>query len=455
MKTRKKFEIPEDFFVFEGERSEDWPDTPEVRKAVAWLRKSLPEEEWSKRRLAAAHRLYDLTINGAEPGTDGRFFERQDTFAWYLFLAEAYIDHIWNYDPVYGARVVPVFMALGRNLEHLARIDGVEERVRRMIGAERAQPNGPLFELLVGAAYSRAGGKVSFVPERRGGGRTHDMDVDIGGRGYAIECKRMETSEFAEGERARVRTLWMPSASFLQSIKCSTFAKVDFLVPILDVPETYLSEKTQRWRATPRRPYVWDDRISRGSMGQLDLAPLRTVLKENFVLTNSNRMYELLTGRYRRHQSSVVSMRVKPGENPRYADDCDYATLLEWNPLAEASILGRARDVLRKVADANNQLPTDRSGVVHVGFEAVDGDDIEAVRHQRIVTSMREFDPGLKPLEYVYTHFLAPESPPDQSWAYDETADTHPIRPLGAPPLDQPFLVLPYDSTYRLGGHWQ
>ena len=67
------------------------------------------------------------------------------------------------------------------------------------------------------------------------------------------------------------------------------------------------------------------------------------------------------------------------------------------------------------------------------------------------MTSIR----AIPPLEYVYTHFLVPESPPDQSWAYDETTDTRPIRPTGLPPLSGAFLVLPEEAAQRNGGHWQ
>ena len=75
-----------------------------------------------------------------------------------------------------------MFAAIGRDLRLLKAVNGIEERVARMVGSERAQPNGPLFELLIAAAYRRAGGDVAFVPERPGGPRTHDLDVTIGGR---------------------------------------------------------------------------------------------------------------------------------------------------------------------------------------------------------------------------------------------------------------------------------
>ncbi|ETI59479.1 hypothetical protein C100_21140 [Sphingobium sp. C100] len=451
----KEFEIPEDFFDFDGERPDYWQDNPDVRRAVEWLKGYIAPGEWRKRRLAAVQRVYQLIVNGAEPGETGRFFDERDSFAYHLFLAEASIDHVWNYDPIFGSRVVPVFAAIGRNLNLLRAIDGIDDRVVRMVGAEKAQPNGPFFELLVAAAYARSGGKVAFVPERRGGPRTHDMDVTQNGRVYAVECKRMEVSDFGEIERTRVRALWGPSTAHLANILGSTFAQVEFLVPIADVPNDYLTRKTKAWQLAPEKAFEWQDEFGRGSIRSLDLRPLRKELEDSMILNGSTRLAQLLTGRYKRHQAMISSLRIKFSDNPRYIRDCDYATVLEWTPLAPASISGRARDVLRKVADGLGQLPMDRPGIIHVGFEAVEGDAVEQLRYQRIVASMSEFDPRETPLEYVYSHFLAPESPPDQGWAYDETTDWRGIRPTAPRPLVRPFLVLDQRAQQRLGGHWE
>lgn len=72
---------------------------------------------------------------------------------------------------MFGSRVVPIIMAIGRNLELLRDVEGIDERVRRLVGPERRQPNGALFEFLVAAAYRRAGAKVVFLPERPGQGK--------------------------------------------------------------------------------------------------------------------------------------------------------------------------------------------------------------------------------------------------------------------------------------------
>ncbi len=453
--TTTEFSIPDDFFQQVGDRTDAWPDDPDVRRAVEWFRDRLPAGEWIRRRLAAAERYYGLIVNGAVPGSAGRFFDNRDSFGWYLFLAEAYIDHIWNYDPIFGSRVIPIFQSIGRDLHLLRKVGGIEARVERMVSTERAQPNGPLFEILVAAAYVRASGTVTFVPEQRGGPRTHDMDVEIGGRSFAVECKRMEVSDYGNAERERVRTLWGPSSAFLAKSLLSTFAQVDFLVPTSDVPDAYLTNAVKRWLGSAGQPYSWKDRHGRGRIETMNLEPLRAELADSEILTGSTRIIELLTGRYLRHQSMITTLAIKRGGNPRYAADCSYATVLEWNSLSDASISAQARDVLKKVSDACGQLPSDRPGIVHVGLEAVEGDRVEAVRHAKIVGSMSTFDPGDTPLECVYTHFLSPESPPDQSWAYDESTDVRAIRHTGVPPLIKPFLVLPGSAKQRSGGHWE
>ena len=91
-------DILEDFFDFEGERPDNWPDDPDVRRAVEWSRGHIGDGAWKERRLAAGRRVYDLIVNGAKPGTTGRFFDERYSFVYQLYLTEGWIDHIWNYD---------------------------------------------------------------------------------------------------------------------------------------------------------------------------------------------------------------------------------------------------------------------------------------------------------------------------------------------------------------------
>lgn len=447
--------FPTGFFDPPATRPDFWPDNPELRRAVDWFKSFIPEEDWIKRRENAARRLYLSARGVADPSGDGRFFDSKDSFGWYLFLAEALLDHIHNYDYVFGSRVIPVFQAIGRDLDLLLQIQGIEVRVRRMVGNERAQPNGSLFELLVAACYRRANGNVAFIDEQGGKTKTHDMDVILDGRTWAVECKRMEVGEYGQRERVGVGKLWEDGGKLLVGIEKNTLCHARFRVAIEKVSANYLMDKVKRWLASSQTSLSWDDATGWGTISELDLLPLQKVLSTDNVLGSSHRILELLTGHYIRNANYRTMLRTKPADNARYVDSCDLAVVLHWESLSEAAVDGKARDIRKKLSEATEQLPNARPGIVHIGFEAVEGDSVERVRHEKILATARQFDPEGKQLEYVYCHYFVPESPPDQCWAFDETTQWCAVRPQQPRPLGDVFLVLPTAADGRNGPHWK
>ena len=109
---------------------------------------------------------------------------------------------------------------------------------------------------------------------------------------------------------------------------------------------------------------------------------------------------------------------------------------------------------MKRLSDGCKQLPADKLGVVHIAFEATDGNDVEAIRYEKLLGSISEFDPGDKPLEYVYVHWFVPESPPNALMAFDETAHWHAVRASHPRPLKDGLLVLPSEVESRSGVHW-
>lgn len=451
------FNFPNDFFDPPPNRDESWPDHPELRRAVDWLKSFMSEKDWIKRRETAAKRLYAAALGQLnDPTGKGRFFAENDTFGWYLFLAEAFLDHFWNYEPVFGSRIVPVLISIGRDLPLLQSIQNLDIRIRRMVGPEKRQPNGGLFELLVAAAYLRNGARVELIEEKPGKKRTHDMNVELDGQIWAVECKRMETGAYGEHERTRMRELWGPSSAWLAREEKSVFCDVHFTVEIDTVPADYLTNKVIQWLKSPLLSFSWDDKIGNGVIGNLDLAPLQTVLATDYVLGTGPQMFELLTGRYARNESYITSLRTKPAGNPRFIEECDLAILLRWESTSPASIDGKARDILSKLSEATDQLPDNVPSIIHIGFEAVEGDRVEKARYEKILATANRFNPGSKNLEYIYCHYFVPESPPDQAWSYEETTQWCEIRPRRPRPLKEHFLILPSSETEsRPGPHWQ
>ena len=440
-----------------GVKPPSWPENPDLRSAVEWFTSFMSEAEWRERRRAVLNRFINAA-NGSlamDLSGEGRFFSRDDQFGWYLFLAQAKLDHPTIYDFNFGARVVPVFEAIGRNLLFLKDIEGIQHRVTRLVGVERGQPNGCLYELLVAAAYRARGGLVRFLPEQPGVAKRHDLDVQLNGINFAVECKRMEAGEYTDQERERARCLWLPTARRLHANDVSVLAKVAFSVALEQIPDDYLAKHATYWQAKRiLAPHEWQDDYATGSIGLLNMKPLQDVLEDHDVAITGPRLAQLLTGKHRRNAKNIKTITVEMGENPVYVSQCHQAVVLDWESHSEDAIAKKARDVRRRLADAVKQLPKDRPGVVHIGLETVDGDDVEKVRFDRIKATLASFDSGEKPLTHVYINWFEAEVPPEASEVFDETCHWHSFVETPPRPLENGFVVLPLDTREREGMHW-
>jgi hypothetical protein len=436
-------DFPPDMYLLRPGEAPFYGDFPELKKGVQWFVSQLPEGDWPARRDAVAKRFYQSLIGEyADPTGTGRYFDGKDMFGWYLFLGEAFTDHPWNYEVFFGCHVIPILAAIGRNLEVLREVEGFTERARAVATVERSQPNAGLFEILVAAAYARAGWRVRFKPVQRGLRRTYDLDAEKGNRRYAIECKRMEGGEYVEEERARMRELWRdPCMGLAEVDQRSTYLDVRFKIELKEVPDLYLLHQTKKFVKSGMPSLLWDDDIASGVIGDLDLTPIRESLKTGYLLHPGPVFNNLLTGSDRRYDSMIEAVRMKHATNPHFIDDLDLAVVARWSSLSETAIDRKARDIQAKLVEANKQLPPDIPGVIHIGFEALSGDVVEQRRYEKIIDRVRNFDRAGSRLEFTYCHYFAPETSPEQIWAIDETAQWMGIRETDHP-LPRPHVRL-------------
>lgn len=240
---------------------------PDLKKCVHWFTSLIPTTEWPRRREAIARRFYQFLVGelGNLSGK-GRCFNDRDMFGWYLFLGEALTDHPWNYEVMFGCRVIPVLAAIGRNLDLLlTSVEGFVDRARSVLATERAQPNAGLFEILVAAAYARSGWEVRFKPVKKGIAKTYDLDVAKGSHRFAVECKRMEGGEYVEAERARMRELWqIPCLGLTHHEKRSTYLEVRFKIELMNVPDRYLLDRVYDFVKSKIPSLLWDDEVASG-----------------------------------------------------------------------------------------------------------------------------------------------------------------------------------------------
>jgi hypothetical protein len=131
----------------------------------------------------------------------------------------------------------------------------------------------------------------------------------------------------------------------------------------------------------------------------------------------------------------------------------DLAVVARWSSLSQSAVEKKARDILKRLSEANDQLPDNVAGVIHIGFEALGSDEIEVRRYDKIIDTARGFDRGRSRLEFIYCHYFAPDPSPETIWAIDETVQWVGISAKGRP-LETGKL-LPSADAGREGVHWE
>jgi hypothetical protein len=384
-------------------------------------------------------------------------YDPDDLSGWYLTLAEAYVGHLPYYDPTFGARVVPIFKAIGRNIDILRSLSGAADRVAELMGSSRRQPDGILYELLVAATYMREGWRSVRLMPPLTTQRSADIEIANGNRRFEIECKRMGRSPYSDHERTEFWRLWGPLSSWVVSGKRSFLLEITFRKEVKDVASDYLINHCLPFLKSNRsREHYWSDRTAIGEIRWLDIEPLKRVLETDVVLNSSPRLFQLLIGEFHRDKHYSLTGRMKPwSQNARYISDMDYCALASWTCVADGALEAKGRHVLRHVAEANSQLSGNVPGIIHVGIESLDGDVVEAYRHPRILEKIMGFDPRGSQLSWIYCNYFVPQSPPDQSWIFDETVTWFGFRDRRyRSPLHRKFLVISDEVETEGRPHW-
>lgn len=438
---------------------------PDIRRILEWFLGFLKPEEWISRKKAIEAHLQAITEprQSREAASVSKPISiPDDKMGWYLYLAEMLMCAPYNYEPIQGARILPIFKRLGKDFELLQEIRGIEDKVRSLLYANKSQADSGLFEILVALLWLRNGWSiVEFVqeapPEKR-----PDIRAESETEEWFIETKRLaKSSGYSQKERERWLLMWRHLRDFLIDNRLSYVLDIVFHVELDALSETYLrDELSGKLRLIlPPCEMVSNDIID-VSVTPVDFEKARKHLRKNYVKDPSDQLAQLVAGRRdpNRGFTYVVGGEfVRIGEglaNNRFLDKMDFAAGSFWHCDAERSIEIKARDIRGHLAEAVQQLPDKGQGVVHVGLETLDGELVEFERYRRIVNSLARFEARGKDLKWVYCHLYQSYAPPDQLWVMDETVYHFSGEdPDAAEPLTHRATVISDGETFD-GVHW-
>ena len=430
----------------------------DLERAVIYLIERIGVEQW-RARAAAVHERYRAKLEARTTPDEGiSVRDREDEMGWYLYLAETLIADPPAVDSDQANRVVPYLSALGRKLEAIQAIEGVEPVLARLTRElKNHDPDQVLFELLVGATYVQDGWTVRAL--ETGSMKTPDFEIRKGLRRFEVECKRMaRRSDYADRERDAWLQLWKPAAQWLVREKRSLIFTIRFYTELHTLPRDFLVRLvTSNAQEFDAGRGCTQEGIMTIGVERVDYERIHRELADSYVKRTSARERFVVTGRYERDygltyaiggQCVVVGSADVAGK--KYWDSIDYVNGAFWHCDAPAAIDAKARHILKRLSDATAQFTGRASGIVHLGIEA-DEDTVEVARALKIETSLPGFNPRGQPLEWLFLHYFRGESIPDGSWAIDETLDWRGAEGEFFRPLKSDFLVLPPTVSGREG----
>ena len=114
----------------------EWHGDPEVQVALDWFLSFIDPREWDLKKKRINEYLSRISSTNPLPipltAEIPKILYTEDSFAWYLYLADAYNNHIEDYEFYQGARVIPIFKIIGKHLSLIKSLRGITSIVKRM-----------------------------------------------------------------------------------------------------------------------------------------------------------------------------------------------------------------------------------------------------------------------------------------------------------------------------------
>jgi hypothetical protein len=439
---------------------------PDVERALAWFLSFTDALDWEKRTARIEAQL-EAVLEPCHSRTDAQIYQpvsiADDRIGWYLYLADTALHAPLKYEPIQGARILPIFKRLGADLDLVVRIRGVEDRVIRMLTSERRQPDSALFELLVALIWSRNGWKVVELLDERPPEKRPDIRAQEGSDEWFIECKRLQkSSDYSENEREKWLRMWVKLRDFLIDRRISAIFDIVFHVELDTLPDDFLLDQLSGKLPLVRLPCeIVSNDTWEVSARPIDYAAAQKHLNKYMVKYPSEQLNELIGGHRDPNQgfTAAVEGRVvqlgEGGGNNRFLDELSFAVGAFWSCDADRAVGRKARDIRRHLAESLRQLPKSGKGVVHIALETLDGTIVEAERYARIVNSLYKFDALDKDLQWVYCHLFQSYAPPHECWVIDETVYYFGrFLGSGVEPLAKRSAIVPDNTDSEAGVHW-
>ena len=354
---------------------------------------------------------------------DSKILYKDDLLSWYLFLIDAYLTHPQDYDFAQGSRVIPVFKTLGKNIDLLKTIIGIDQKINQLVIQNKKDPDGLIFEILIALLYKRNGWtEVELLPENSNS-KSPDIHACNLGSEFYIECKRMsKSSDYSIQEHEKWLSLWWSLSNYLKLDRRPMLFDFIFHKELNEIDEEYLTKEiVPKLQFVYRPGIIVDNETVTVDLQFLDIESINEKIGENDIKYNSSSFHKIVTDDYRPEKGISFIMEAKKSTyHPSYVSKVSFIAGARWECDSNEAIRKKARHIKRHLAEAVEQLPDSKPSIVHIGIEEIDGFFVESKRYEHILKSLSLFSTDAKDVRWIFCHLFDPTAPPDKNWDFGE-----------------------------------
>ena len=338
----------------------------QLPEALEKLLSRVPQSWWREQQSLASEAqrnlaLHPLLLCGRERKGPGLSIPHK--YAYYLSVTDHNIKKEPQLDIYTAARAVPQIYYLGTSLEILLNVEGAPRKIRELWSAPSKETDSRIFELLVAAAFTRMGHRVSFIQEtdeKSPDLRLHDEPIPI-----VVECKRKQTlNEYEEKEFSIIEEVFATLCAEQEELGLVGDLTIDFEEELVGLSADDIIQNirglTQTLSPYAARETAW---------GSLHLRPVSvSTTFEHTRLYSPDFLNRVFGINLEVDEFDGICAVVKNDRFPM-VNRAELPFLMRWTSNSKAALEKKLRTVMGLWIEAVSQIPTGEAGLVYLAYE--------------------------------------------------------------------------------------
>ncbi len=224
--------------------------------------------------------------------------------------------------------------------------------------------------------------------------------------------------EYSESERLAWQIRSLKLSALLKETRLSLEVDIIFKIPVVETNENILIDVFKehiKLHGIGKSGKINNSEIEM-IVNPLDIKLINQKLEQTDIKNFSPEIIELCIGKYESGGNYATTFDYdelyKLGlDNDLdvlniYVDKLKIANVMKWTSISEHSINMKAKDVKRLLVKAVNQIPLDGPGIIHIGYENLDGPYVERKRLSKAAETIQKFDYKDKDIQAVFCNSI-------------------------------------------------